>query len=170
MNKPLSNPVVRILPLLFLLFAGCSNPPASDAPSAGDASVHSNADDTLTTGNTPVMLTGCYEMILKQDTATLHINLRDSTITGSLAYHFKEKDQNTGSLKGVVRDRYIYADYTFASEGTTSVREVVFRIEGATLVPGFGDITESGNKIVFVDKNAIQYQNEHPFIKVSCPN
>jgi hypothetical protein len=169
-NNPFSNPAAGTFVLILLFLAGCNNQPVADAPAATGGSVHSNADDTLTTGNTPVVLNGCYEMILKQDTATLRIDLKDSTITGELAYHFKEKDRNNGTLKGVLRDRYIYADYTFASEGTTSVREVVFRIEGQTLVPGFGDITEAGNKIVFRDKAAIQYGTEHPFVKVSCVN
>ncbi len=137
--------------------------------STGDMT-HSTATDTLVTNNKPVMLSGCYEMVMKNDTATLNITLKDSTITGNLQYHFQEKDSNSGTLKGVIRDSYIYADYTFQSEGATSVREVVFKIEGDTLIPAFGDITEQGGKFVFTNKNALQYQPETPFLKVACSN
>lgn len=163
----------------FLLFALCStilscsnNGTATGTntlDSAGDE-VHSAATDTLVTNNKPVVLSGCYEMVLKRDTAALNITLKDSTITGNLQYYFQEKDDNNGVLKGVIRDRYIYADYTFQSEGTTSVREVVFKIEGDTLVPGFGNITEQDGKIIFSDRSTLQFQHETPFLKVTCKN
>jgi len=127
-----------------------------------------NAADTLITDNNPVVLKGCYQMTLKGDTATMKIDLLDSTVTGYLDYHFKEKDLNSGTLKGVIRDRYIYADYTFRSEGISSIREVIFKVEGNTLVPGFGDIVEKDKKIIFTNKDAIQFQYETPFLKVSC--
>jgi hypothetical protein len=158
--------------LFFAVFCGCSNNGTSDIKNSDSigASMHTtDAADTLVTDNTPVMLTGCYQMTLKGDTVTMNIDLLDSTVTGNLDYRFKEKDTNSGTLKGVIRDRYIYADYTFHSEGTTSIREVVFKVEGNTLVPGFGDIVEQDKKIIFTNKEAIQFQDETPFLKVTCP-
>ncbi len=164
---------MRFLFLLFSVALGsCNNTTTVTAGNSDstNASMHTtNPADTLITNNTPVMLTGCYEMIINGDTATLRIDLQDSTITGNLNYHFKEKDQNTGTLRGVIRDKYIYADYIFNSEGTTSIREVVFKIEGDILIPGFGDIVEQGTKIIFTDKNALQFQSETPFLKIACP-
>lgn len=62
----------------------------------------------------------------------------------------------------------IYADYSFQSEGTTSVREVIFKISGDTLIQAFGDLIEKKGKIVFKDTNNLQYINSSPFIKASC--
>ena len=156
--------------LVLVVFSACSGD--SNAPQSMDSSatIHNNITDTLITDNKPVQLNGCYQMTMKEDTANLRLSLQDSTVTGNLEYHLKEKDRNTGTLAGVIRDGFIYADYTFQSEGVTSVREVAFKIEGDSLVPGFGDIKEVDRKVVFTDKASLQYQHESPFLKITCTN
>ncbi len=156
--------------LVLLVFSACSGEPNTAQGVDSSATIHNNITDTLITDNKPVQLNGCYQMTMKEDTATLRLNLQDSTVTGDLEYHLKEKDRNTGTLAGVIRDGFIYAEYTFQSEGLTSVREVAFKIEGDTLVPGFGDIKEVGQKVVFTDKASLQYQHESPFLKITCTN
>jgi hypothetical protein len=158
----------------FFLFA-CNNnkdpntvtlPPDSLASSQ---TVHANAADTIVTSSQPMVLSGCYEMVMKKDTATLELQVKDTTVAGKLNFHFFEKDRNEGQLTGVVRNDRIIADYTFKSEGMTSVREVVFKIKDHTLLQGFGDLKEVNGKLIFTNKNDLQFHTDNPFIKVDCP-
>lgn len=154
---------------LCLAALGCNSP--GDDPAAAGETVHANAADTIVTGAKAVPLSGCYQMTLKRDTATLQLELQDSTVTGTLEYRWFEKDWNKGTLHGVLRQDRIHADYTFRSEGITSVREVVFQIaEDGSLVEGFGDLVQKEGKLVFADKQALQYQVNHPFLPIPCNN
>lgn len=152
---------------LAVVVLGC-NSSGTDSGEPGET-VHAGAADTIVTGAKAIPLTGCYQMILKRDTATLELDVKDSTVTGTLQYRWFEKDWNEGTLKGHVRQDRIHADYSFHSEGVTSVREVVFRIaEDGSLVEGFGDLVQQDRKLVFADKEALQYQETHPFLPIPC--
>jgi hypothetical protein len=154
-----------------LILYACTNNGASKKVAAADTAggtIHAIATDTIQRGAKPIVLAGCYQMILKKDTATLQLQLKDSTVTGHLRYKGYEKDDNTGTIKGVLRKELILADYTFQSEGVTSVREVIFKIKGDTLVQAYGDLAEVDNKMVFTNKNNLQFGPEQSFLKVTC--
>jgi IMP cyclohydrolase len=156
-----------------LVFCACgNNNTATDSVGTDTAqssqTIHTNVKDTIVTSAKPLVLNGCYQMVLKQDTATLHLTVRDTTVTGDLVYDWQQKDRNTGTLQGVLRNDTIYADYHFQSEGTASVREVIFKIQDSVLVQGFGDITEQNGKVVFQDRSRLQFQTANPFIKIAC--
>lgn len=157
--------------LLILVLAACNNSTTNteSTDAATEGSVHAGATDTIATGATPLVLTGCYEMTMKKDSAFLDLQVTDTVVTGTLTFDFFEKDRNKGTLQGVLRNDHILADYTFQSEGVTSVREVVFKIKDSTLVQAHGELKEAGSKLVFVDKENLQYEETHPFIKVACP-
>jgi hypothetical protein len=160
--------------MVFLLAAavtaGCnSNSDTNDtAANDGTGSVHGNATPIGTTDTKPLILDGCYEMIIRQDTAKLELTIQDTTVTGRLVYDWHEKDRNTGTIKGVLRDSVIIADYQFESEGMMSVREVVLRIGKDALSQGFGELSDNNGKIVYTDPSNLQYDTIHPFIKVPC--
>jgi hypothetical protein len=142
---------------------------SADTTSIVGSTIHTNTKDTIVTNVEPFNINGCYEMTIKRDTAKLNLTVKDTTVTGTLAYKWFEKDNNTGTIKGVLRNNIIVADYTFHSEGTTSVREVIFKIQNGTILQASGDITQQDNKIIFTDKNNLQYNEIYPFIKVRCP-
>lgn len=160
--------------MIFLLaaaiVAGCnSNTDTADSTgSDGTGTVHGNATPVGTTDTKPLILDGCYQMIIRQDTATLELTIQDTTVTGKLVYDWNEKDRNTGTIKGVLRDSLIIADYHFESEGMMSVREVVLRIGNDALSQGFGELSDNNGKIVYTDPSNLQYDTIHPFIKVPC--
>lgn len=160
--------------VFMLMLQACSNA-GSDADTVqkdtalSSQTIHTNVTDTVVTGAKPMVLSGCYQMILKRDTATLHLTVKDTTVTGDLRYHWYEKDSNTGTLNGVLRNDRILADYTFQSEGVTSVREVVFKIQDSVLLQGFGELTEQKGKVVFQDLNKLQFLTANPFFKIACP-
>jgi hypothetical protein len=164
----------KLLPAVSLvLFCACANN-AGTADNESDTALssqtpHNNGDATVVTGAKPIALNGCYQMTLKRDTATLNLTLKDTTVTGTLRYDWHEKDHNIGTIKGVLRNNAIYADYMFDSEGTSSVREVVFKIQDTVLLQGFGALTEENGKIIFQHRDSLQFQDNYPFIKIMCP-
>ncbi|HEX6181275.1 MAG TPA: hypothetical protein VFZ47_08490, partial [Chitinophagaceae bacterium] len=101
------------------------------------------------------------------DTARMRLNVVDSLVTGELKYHWFEKDRNEGSVKGVIRDSLLILDYTFRSEGTLSVRQVVFKLSGTSLVEGQGEMT-TADTVRYKDIYQLKFQHEYPFIKISC--
>ena len=166
----------RVFFLLIIALAACNNKSANNATTleagATEGSVHAGAAGTTGTINTdaqPFALEGCYEMTMKKDSAFMRLQLQDSIAIGTLNFIFFEKDRNTGTFKGVLRGDRIVADYTFQSEGMTSVREIVFKIKDTTLVQGFGELKEEGSKLVFENLDEVQYQLANPFIKTACP-
>ena len=158
---------LRIIFPSLVLFSCADAPTTTAGDPLSSQTVHTNASDTIA-HTRPVVLSGCYTMISNKDTATLEISVRDTTVSGSLQYHWREKDWNTGRIQGVLRNDQIHADYTFESEGMTSVREVVFKIEDSTLQEGTGELVQQNNKIVFRNKDQLQFHTIHPFIKVAC--
>jgi hypothetical protein len=151
------------------LFWACNDnaKPGADNGNDSTTGVHAGATDTIVR-STIGLQDGCYEMIMKRDTATLSLHIQDTTISGDLNYRWAEKDHNKGTIRGYVRDSLLIADYTFESEGLTSVREVVFKLKGDTLLQGVGELTEQNGKIIFKQKDQLQYDKTFPFIKVDC--
>lgn len=158
--------------LLTVIFCGCGAPNNnSDAVNASDesgGSVHANADPVTPFGGTPFRLNGCYQMTMKQDTAFMSLEVQDSVVSGNLQYNWHSRDGNTGTFRGVLRDSLIIADYTFESEGLTSVREIMFKISDTTLLQGFGDLQDRQGRIVFRNPDQLQFLQDHPFVKVPC--
>lgn len=153
--------------LVCLFAGGCGNNTGTET--SNDTGVHATADPVVGfASSNPFVLPGCYEMTHKGDTATLQLSVQDSVVRGRLVYRWYQKDANTGTIKGVLRDSLILADYTFASEGLTSVRELILKIQDTVLVEAFGDLQTKGNKIVFANPAQVQYMADNPFVKVAC--
>ncbi len=156
----------RIIVISFIFVVACnSREPANTA----DVAIK---EDTITelryVAKTPLTLPGCYSMIAGRDTATLKLNVAENQVTGNLKYKLREKDSNTGTLTGVIKDSLIVATYTFQSEGMSSEREVVFKIEGNSLIEGFGELNTNGGTIKYKNKAKLQFHNNHLFVKGAC--
>lgn len=111
----------------------------------------------------------CYEYANGKD--TIHLSLtttNGNNVSGDLKYAWFEKDNNTGTLSGMFKGDTLYADYTFQSEGMTSVRETVFLRKGDELLQGYGDITEKDNKQTFKDKKSVKFDEKMVLKKVVC--
>ena len=153
---------MRPLLLISIVFLAACN---SQTETTSDSSADSLKNPVE---NNASLLNGCYISILKKDTATLKINENGSGVFGELSYNRFEKDSNKGVFKGEIKDDLIIGDYTFQSEGKSSVRQVVFKISGTNLVEGYGDININGDTSVFKNISRLNYQNEQPFIKTDC--
>ena len=93
----------------------------------------------------------CYQAIIEKHTITLTVDVNNvNQFEGELDYSYYQKDKSFGTVFGNVKGDTVFADYTFQSEGKTSVRELVFlKKDGDTFVKGYGEILETNGKMVF---------------------
>ena len=110
----------------------------------------------------------CYEFIKGKDTVTLSLVQNSNNVNGELNYHWAEKDRNRGTISGIFIGDTLYADYTFMSEGVTSVRETAFVKNGDQLVEGYGDVLEKDNKQVFKDLKTLKFEGGIVLTKTRC--
>ena len=112
----------------------------------------------------------CYQAIIEKDTITLTVDVNNvNQFEGELDYSYFQKDKSFGTLLGNVKGDTIFADYTFQSEGKTSVRELVFLKKDAnTFVEGYGEVLETNGKMVFKDISKIKFDGNIVFKKINC--
>lgn len=112
----------------------------------------------------------CYKAIIKKDTIYMSFNIKgDQSVSGKLSYIFYEKDKNFGTLVGKIKNDTLYADYTFMSEGVTSVRQVVFLKKGNMYVEGFGEVIDDNKgKVIFKDVKQLNFDGSTILSKVDC--
>jgi hypothetical protein len=89
-------------------------------------------------------------------------------VNGKLSYNLVGKDRNEGTLIGNMKGDTLIADYTFTSEGTTSVREVAFLQKDGTFIEGYGPTTEANGKVSFTDKKSLKFDAKNTLLKVDC--
>jgi hypothetical protein len=91
------------------------------------------------------------------------------SITGSLIYNLSGKDKNTGSIRGTMHGDLLVANYTFNSEGSSSVREVAFKLQDGNFVEGYGDVDVQNNTVRFKDIHHLQFNNAFRLTEIPCP-
>lgn len=69
---------------------------------------------------------------------------------------------------GIIQDDKILGWYNFNSEGKNSVRQMIFRIAGDSLIEGYGSIETNHDTAFFKDITTLNYLNQRPLIKVAC--
>ncbi|MEI8175196.1 MAG: hypothetical protein WCG28_04575, partial [bacterium] len=90
---------------------------------------------------------------------------------GYLDIKNSEKDSSFGILEGTYKNEILLADYTFLSEETMSVNQVIFKKIGNNFIRGYGN-RDDATGTRFVDLSKITYDSSVPYIKVSeneCP-
>jgi hypothetical protein len=113
-------------------------------------------------------LSGCYSMIEKRDTASLQLEVKGSSANGPLTFHPFEKDRNDGTFQGDIEGNILSGWYLFKSEGIMSVRQVIWKIQDGTLIPGYGEMKERNDSSMFVDPTKLKFDNSRSFVKVKC--
>lgn len=126
--------------------------------------------DTIKTEEVKVMIPQqtCYIGSLGQDTVTLKIERFPNVVTGLLEYRFNEKDHNKGEFEGKLKGDTLVADYTFSSEGTKSVRQVIFLLQDDTAIEGYGEMEEKNGKLVFKNLNEIKFDGILKLYRTEC--
>lgn len=114
--------------------------------------------DTSTVTNTnQTDFSGLYSYQQNGDTITLQLTVDGTRANGNLLYALNEKDRNSGSFVGEIKDGILLANYTFSSEGVLSERQIAFKLNDNSVVEGYGDVQEINRKMVFKDPANLEY-------------
>ncbi|MDQ0637974.1 hypothetical protein QF042_001539 [Pedobacter sp. W3I1] len=153
--------IIPILGAATLFMASCQGGTAKKTQAKIDSTIVTNA------AATPDSIQ-CYHYIKNRDTATLSLKTSDNKVTGTLGYNLYEKDKNAGTIAGVVKGDTIIANYTFQSEGKTSVRKVAFLKKGDQQTEGFSDVQEVNGESKFKDLSTLKFNGSMIFSKIDC--
>lgn len=111
----------------------------------------------------------CYESTANKSIVKLSFNVNShQEVNGKLSYDLYGKDKNEGTLMGNMKGDTLIADYTFNSEGVSSVREVVFLQKDGTFIEGYGETVVANDKVSFKDKKALKFDAKNTLLKVDC--
>ncbi|RRA89315.1 hypothetical protein [Paenimyroides viscosum] len=114
------------------------------------------SNNTATTIN-QTNFSGMYNYEQNGSTVTLQLTVNGNKASGNLLYTLKEKDRNSGTFVGEIKDEILLADYTFSSEGILSVRQVSFKLTNASAIEGYGEVEEINGKMVFKDPANLEF-------------
>ncbi|MDC8001448.1 hypothetical protein POV26_10380 [Aequorivita todarodis] len=110
----------------------------------------------------------CYRYVSKKDTVLLQMEKMNDEVAGTLSYNYFEKDKSDGTFEGKMVGDTLFADYTFGSEGTLSVREVMFLKKGNKLVEGFGEVEAGDGKMKFKNNTEFTLNDAMPLEEINC--
>ncbi|WP_437917732.1 hypothetical protein [Sphingobacterium sp. LRF_L2] len=134
------------------LFTACGQ--ASKSTDTDSASVNSESNKAINTED----LVGSYAYEASGDTVSLHLTIQGDKAMGHLTYAWKEKDRNAGTIEGQLKDSLLIADYTFDSEGQSSIRQVAFVLNGKTATEGYGYMEEKDGKLIFKNIDSLRFE------------
>ncbi|HEV7702429.1 MAG TPA: hypothetical protein VGO63_03265 [Candidatus Paceibacterota bacterium] len=107
---------------------------------------------------------GCYVATLSKDVYTLSILSEEGeNVSGNLSFKNFEKDSSSGTFTGTYKDGILLGDYSFDSEGSHSVMQVIFKAQPDGFVRGYGDVDSTGQR--FTDLSNITYDDSAVFRK-----
>ncbi|MCC5936959.1 MAG: hypothetical protein JJU34_06735 [Lunatimonas sp.] len=124
--------------------------------------------EEVVTYTEPYQPQGCFVYESGVSKAFLEVQFTGDVVQGRLRYALEGKDENRGTMLGKLSGDRITAVYTFASEGQTSTREVVFRVRGDGWVEGFGTVEVEDNRAFFTDPASIDFSEGLSFTPVVC--
>ncbi|QJB30183.1 hypothetical protein HF329_02200 [Chitinophaga oryzae] len=124
--------------------------------------------DSLKTDVTSGSSDGCFLKTNGKDSVSLQLHIRDTSISGDLSYRYFEKDKNTGTISGNIRNNIIHAQYAFMSEGVQSTRPVVFKLQDDKIYEAVPDSINPEGIPVFTNNDAALKFDVEPLSKISC--
>ncbi|MCP2026084.1 hypothetical protein L1276_001224 [Flavobacterium sp. HSC-32F16] len=111
----------------------------------------------------------CYSWTSKGSVIEMSFNVNShQEVNGKLSINIVGKDKNEGTLIGNMKGDTLIADYTFNSEGVSSVREVAFLQRENTFIEGYGDVVTANDKVTFKDKTKLKFDPKNTLTKVDC--
>lgn len=136
--------------------------------SCGSNKATSENKDTTESAQIMIPKSSCYALMSAEDTVLLKLEVFPNVVTGILKYHLSGKDKNEGTIEGRTDGNKIFADYTFSSEGITSVRQVAFLVSEGEVIEGFGEMKDQSGRMVFVNSSAIDFSGGLELKEVNC--
>ncbi len=148
------------------LTAACNN--SNTTSNADDTTVTTTAPADTTAITTPTNSTTCYAYQSANDTIMLTLTAAEANVSGNLVYAYSGKDKNSGTIYGIMKGDTLLADYTFMSEGKSSVRQVAFLRRNDGFVEGYGDSKMEGGKMLFKNTGALKFGSTMALQKRPC--
>ena len=136
--------------------------------SCGSQPKETTKESELPTSTKADSSVNCYQYATPSDTVTLKLIRIGEQVTGTLAYQFKEKDSNKGTLQGTMKGDLLLADYTFMSEGTQSTRQVAFKQNGISFTEGYGESVDENGKSKFKNVDSLDYSSSFKLQEIPC--
>ncbi|TWW00614.1 hypothetical protein [Chitinophaga pinensis] len=138
---------------------------------SGNTSSETEGKDSTVTAPDPAIIAAgpqCFTRISGKDTSYLQFHTDNEVINGELEYHLFEKDKNQGTITGTINNNIIEAEYHFMSEGQTSLRPVVFKLENNKAYEAIpSSLDKEGVPVFEKDLTKLKYE-ETPFVKGDC--
>lgn len=138
--------------------------------SASNSSQTTEKDSSAATPAASIVAAGpqCYTRISGKDTSYLQFETDNEVINGQLEYHLFEKDKNQGAITGTINNNIIEAEYRFMSEGITSVRPVIFKLENNQAFEAIpSSFDNQGTPLFDKDQSKLKFEDA-PFVKGDC--
>ena len=111
-----------------------------------------------------VLEKGCYTSVLRKDKYTFEIlGSENGLVSGRLSYNNYEKDSSSGAFLGVFKDNILLGEYSSFSEGSSSIRQVIFKKINQNLMQGYGPMVFAGDKEIFDNTNNVVYDQNTIF-------
>lgn len=124
---------------------------------------------SVTVAAPPVAQLECFVYQTSKDTVSLNLTGNSNAVKGNLLYSYFEKDRNSGTLAGQFRGDTLIADYTFNSEGKSSIRQVAFLRTTDGLIEGYGDVEEKDGRMQFKNTSTLNFGGQMILKKTNCP-
>lgn len=107
-------------------------------------------------------LVGCYVANIQKDVYSINIlSQENQTVKAFLSFKNFEKDSSSGVFEGVYSNGILSGTYSFQSEGSTSILQVVFKKTNEGWIRGFGKMNDTGDH--FDNINTIEFDNSIVF-------
>ncbi|MER3375632.1 MAG: hypothetical protein RIM83_13420 [Allomuricauda sp.] len=157
---------MKKIALVFFLIILAVNCKTKEEKNSSEPEISTEMTEEKMETSSPILETGCYIYEANGNKIRFEITAVSETVLGNLDYALKEKDANTGTFAGVLKDSILIGSYTFVSEGMESTREIVFLLKDDQLIEGYGELDETG--AAFKDKNALSFSSSMPLSKTNC--
>ena len=154
-----------LLGSLSLFLINCDKKVETAAPAANADSI---ADTTANNIDTLGAKSYCYLGVTGKDSVFVNIDDNLGTVTGKMAYKNSEKDSSKGDLTGFKSGDTLKLTYEFASEGTTSKRDIFFLQKGENLLEGIGNQKDDSGQMKYADEAKVAYKGGQKLETADC--
>lgn len=154
-----------LLSSLSLFLMNCNKKAESKTPIVQQDSL---TDSTQTVIDTLGTKSYCYFGVTGKDSVFVSIDDNLGTVTGKMRYKNNEKDSSKGDLTGYKSGDTLKLTYEFASEGTTSKRDIFFVEKGGSLLEGIGNQKNEDGQMKYEDETKITYNSNQKLENADC--
>jgi hypothetical protein len=154
-----------LLSSLSFFLMNCNKKTESPATNANNDSI---SDSTTAVVDTLGAKSFCYVGVTGNDSVFVSIDDNLGTVTGKMRYKNSEKDSSKGELVGSKSGDTLKLTYEFASEGTTSKRDIFFIQKDGNLLEGIGNQKDENGAMKYADEKKIAYKDGQKLETADC--